>query len=62
MGKNKHTRILIAGQLRTVTRHQAKIEAELRKPNPNLESIKGWEKEIDIARSKVRKLEQRLER
>jgi len=62
MGKNKHTRRLIAGQLRTLANHQAKIEAELGKAEPNMEWIEGWEKEIDNARQRVRELEKRLEK
>jgi hypothetical protein len=60
MGKNKHIRTLIAGQLRTITRHQRKIEEEVAKPSPNVGHIRGWEREIDNARRKVRKLEERL--
>jgi len=62
MGKNKHLRERIAGLLRNVSRHQAKIESELRKPAPNAEWIRGWEREIDTARHNVRKLEQKLKR
>jgi len=62
MGKNKHTRTLIAGQLRTIMRHQRKIEEEIAKPSPNLDHIRGWEREIDNARRMVRKLEERLEK
>ena len=62
MGKNKRIRTLIAGQLRTITRHQRKIEEEITKPSPNVGSIRSWEREIDNARKKVRKLEERLEK
>ena len=62
MGKNKHTLKLIAGQLRTLGKHQKKIEEELQKAVPNIESIKGWEREIDSARRRVRKLQARSEK
>lgn len=61
MGRNKQLRKRITGQLRTIAEHQAKIERELAKPNPNLLRIGKWQKDIDIARRAVRKLEQRLE-
>ena len=61
MGKNKQLRKRITGQLRTIAEHQAKIKRELTKPNPNFPRIRKWEKDIDIARRAVRKLEQRLE-
>jgi ubiquinone biosynthesis protein UbiJ len=60
MGRNKHIRTLIAGQLRTITRHQRKIAEEIAKPSPNVGYIRSWEREIDNAREKVRKLEERL--
>jgi hypothetical protein len=62
MGKNKHTLKLIAGQLWTLGKHQKKIEEELQKAVPNIESIKGWEREIDSARRRVRKLQERSEK
>ncbi len=62
MGKNKQFRKRIAGQLRVIAIHQQKIEAELRKLAPNLGRIQKWEREIDIARKNVRKLEDQLEK
>jgi hypothetical protein len=62
MGRNKDIRKRIAGLLRTISRHQRKIEEELRKPLPDAGYIRKWEKEIDIARTRMRKFEQRLER
>jgi len=62
MGRNKQTRKGIVGQLRTIQRHQEKIEAELRKPLPDAGRLRTWQKEIDIARARVRKLEKRLEK
>ncbi len=62
MGINKHTRELIAGQQRTMARHEQKIQDERRKPTPNFDSIRQWEREIDNARKRVRKLMERLER
>jgi len=52
----------IAGQLRVITAHQEKIEAELRKPTPDSGYIRKWEREIDIARKTMRKLEEQLEK
>jgi hypothetical protein len=62
MGKNKQLQRRIAGLLRNISRHQAKIESELRKPSPNAEWIRGWEREIDTTRKNVRRLEDKLER
>jgi hypothetical protein len=62
MGKNKQLRRRIAGLLRNISRHQARIESELRKTSPNAEWIRGWEREIDTARNDVRRLEKKLER
>ena len=61
MGKNKHIRKLIAGQLRTARIHEDKILAEMEKSAPNLDLVRKWEKEIDNARKRVRDLEKRLE-
>ena len=61
MGKNKQIRKRIKGHFRTIAEHQAKIERERAKPNPNVLTIRKWEKDIDIARRAVRKLEERLE-
>ena len=52
----------IAGQCRVIASHQEKIEAELRKPTPDLGYIRKWEREIDMARNNVRKLEEELEK
>lgn len=52
----------IAGLIRTVLVHEKKIEAELRKPTPDLGYIRKWEREIDTARNDVRKLEEQLEK
>ena len=62
MSKNKHTRKVIAGYLRTVVGRQAKIEAEVQKPAPDFGAIRKWEKEIDAARKQMRKLRKRLEK
>lgn len=62
MGKNKQLRKRIAGQLRVIAAHQEKIEAELRKPTPDLGYIRKWEREIDIARKNVRKLQEEVEK
>ena len=62
MGKNKHLRILIAGQVRAIAVHQAKILAELEAEQPNLGRIRKGEREIDNAGKRVRELEERLEK
>lgn len=62
MGRNKQLRKRIAGQLKTIAEHQRKIEEELRKPAPDSDYIRKWEREIDIARKTVRKLENGLEK
>ncbi len=61
MGRNKHLRKLIAGQFKTIAHHGQKIEAELQKESPNLPRIRKWEKDIDIARRAMRRLEEKLE-
>ncbi len=62
MGKNKQLRKRIRGLLGHLAVHQQKIRRELEKATPNAEAIRGWEREIDIARKSVRKLEERLEK
>lgn len=62
MSKNKQLRKRIAGQLGTIVKHQAKIERELRKPIPDASLVRRWEKDIDISRKRMRKLEERLEK
>jgi len=62
MGKNRHLRKVIMGQLRTIQRHQEKIEAELRKSSPDAGYLRKWQKEIDTARARMAKLEERLEK
>jgi hypothetical protein len=62
MGKNKEIKKRITGQLRTIAKHQSKIESELKKPAPDFILIRKWEKDIDIARNRMRKLEERLEK
>jgi hypothetical protein len=62
VGRNKPLRKRIAGQLRVIAAHQQKIEAELRKPTPDPGYIRKWEREIDIARKGMRKLEEQLEK
>jgi hypothetical protein len=62
MGRNKQLRKRIAGQLRVIARHQAKIDAELSRPTPDLGYITKWRHEIDIARKNMRKLSEQLEK
>jgi len=60
--KNKDLRKRIVGLLTTVARHEHKIAQEIQKPAPNLGWVKKWEKDIDLARARVRTLEERLRR
>lgn len=62
MGKNKQLRKRITGLYRVIEAHQLKIQDELRKNLPDAGFIRKWEREIDIARKAVRKLQQRLEK
>jgi len=62
MGRSKHLRKLISGQLRTIERHQRKIETELQKNSPNPARIRKWEKDIDTARETMRRLEEKVKR
>lgn len=62
VSRNKQLRKRIAGQLGTIIQHETKIEHELGKPAPDVGLIRKWEKDIDIARKRMRKLEQRLEK
>ncbi len=62
MSRNKQLRKRIAGLPRTISVHQTKIQEELQRPTVDIGFIRKWEKEIDIARKTVRKLEERLER
>jgi uncharacterized coiled-coil protein SlyX len=62
MGKNKQLRKRIAGQLRVIAAHQEKIEAELSQATPDSGYITKWQREIDIARRNMRKLNEQLEK
>ncbi len=62
MGRSKQLRKRMAGQLRVISAHEKKIETEVRKPSPDMGYIRKWRREIDIARSTVRRLEQQLEK
>jgi hypothetical protein len=62
MGRNKQLRKRIAGQLRVIARHRAKIEAELRLPTPDPGYVAKWRREVDIAQKNVRKLTEQLEK
>jgi hypothetical protein len=62
MGKNKQLRKRIRGQQRVIATHEEKIEAELRRPTPDLGYVRKWHREIDTARKNMRKLSQQLEK
>ncbi len=46
MGDNKKTRKRIAGEVRVIAEHLEKIDAESKKPRPDLALIAKWEKDI----------------
>ena len=48
--------------MKNIARHEAKIEQELNKAQPDMLLIRKWEGDIDIARRVVRQLEERLEK
>lgn len=62
MGRNKQLRKKISGHMKNIARHEAKIEQELNKAQPDMLLIRKWEGDIDIARRVVRQLEERLEK
>lgn len=62
MGRSKDLRRRISGLQRTIEEHETKIRAELTRPHPNEEYIRGWRHEIDVHRSEVARLTRRLTR
>ncbi len=45
-----------------VLEHRAKVDAELRRPNPDRQLIENWEKRIQIVQTEILRLEERLHR
>ena len=62
MGRTKQTRKQIKGQMKTIAKHLRKIQEEVPRPTPDVGYIRKLEKEIDVAREKIRRLEKRLGR
>jgi hypothetical protein len=62
MGRNKKIRKNIAGWEGAVRRHEAKIETERIKPEPDLYLIEHWENEIKSFKEMIDRLRRRLRR
>lgn len=60
MGDNKKFRKQIASWLEQIDKHEAKIAAEIAKPNPNQERIAKWHKDIRIFENSIAKVARRL--
>ncbi len=60
MGENKKLRKQIAGWLKQIDKHEAKIAAELEKPNPNHERVAKRRKDVRIFESNIAKAARRL--
>jgi hypothetical protein len=62
MGRNKDLRKKIAGRRQMIENHEAKIRAELARPNPDEALIAHWRSEIGAVQAKISDLTRRLER
>ena len=62
MGRNKNLRRKIAGYQCVIEEHEAKIRAELTKPHPNEDYIRGWKREIEAQEAAIARLTRRLKR
>ena len=60
MSRTKKIRKQIEGLEEQIRLHQEKIEAELMKPVPNARRIRKWEKDIEVFRREIEKLERKL--
>lgn len=60
MGENKKFRKQIASWLEQINEHEAKIAAELAKPNPNHGRIAKWHKDIMVFENNIAKTARRL--
>lgn len=60
MGDNKRRRKQIEGLKEVVAEHEAKIAAELKKPQPNFERIRTWTRHLNKAKRNIAKLEKKL--
>lgn len=62
MGRNKDLRRRIASCQRVIEEHEDRIRAELTKPHPNEDYIRGWRREIETQKATVSRLIRRLKR
>ncbi len=59
MGRNKKTRIRIAGIKAVLAKHREKIH-ELKKPTPDLELVAKWKKDIAVFEGEIARKTRRL--
>jgi hypothetical protein len=59
MGRNQEILKKIEGHRKMVREHRAKVEGELRKPNPDRGLITYWQKRIHIVELEILRLEER---
>jgi len=62
VGRNKKIRTRLSGLERSITKHQARIEAERAGDSPRPEVIKGWKAEIEGWEKERARLLRRLRR
>jgi len=62
MGRNKELRKKIAGCQRVIDSHEEKIHTESLTPQPDVEMIGGWRREIEVQKAKITRLIRRLKR
>jgi hypothetical protein len=60
MGRNQEILKKIEGHRKMVREHRAKVEDELRKPNPDRALIAYWQKRIHVVELEILRLEERL--
>jgi hypothetical protein len=60
LGRNKKTRIRIAGLKDVIAKHREKIRKELQKPSPDLELLAKWKKDIAGFEREIAKKTRRL--
>lgn len=62
MGRNKDLRLRIAGQLKVIENHEDKIREERTNRHPDEDAIESWQREIQTAKNRIKKLTRRLKR
>ena len=62
MGENKKYRKQILGHEKQIAIHEKKIEAELRKPVPNMEWVNHWKSEINTFINNIEDLLRKLKK